>query len=209
MMRGVRIGLITLDMKLAAKIREASREYRVEVVHAADAESLPLDVDVVIASRSEELTVEGKKVVYCEDFESLDECMEWALELAIGELGRKIVIVAIDPGKSLGAAFLLDNFVLKTGKYGAVEELVKNVRGFLERHRDAEKKYVVLGAASSLSMIKTVMKKLEEAISGIGATIVVCDESFTSKGILPRIGDMSKDEYSALVLSLKSLLGLG
>jgi hypothetical protein len=210
-MRGrARIGLVTLDMKLAARLREISQEYCVELVHSIDAESLPLDIDVIIASRNEEMHVDGRRVVYCEDFESLDECLERALELSVSGLGRRMAIIAIDPSKSLGAAFLLDNFVLKTRKYGSFEELVNDVKRFLHRHRDAGRKYVVLGATTSMSNIKFLMRGLEEAISGAGATIVVCDESFTSRGVLPRMRmkGMSKDEYSALVLSLKSILGL-
>jgi hypothetical protein len=208
-MRGrARIGLVTLDMRLAARLREISQEYRVELVHSIDAESLPLDVDVIITSRSEEMHVDGRRVVYYEDFESLDECLERALELSIGGLGRRMAIVAIDPGKSLGAAFLLDNFVLKTRRYGSLEGLVNDVKRFLHRHQEAGRKYVVLGATTSISAVKLFMRNLEEAISGAGATIVVCDESFTSKGVLPRMSGMSKDEYSALVLSLKNILGL-
>ncbi|MEM2188117.1 MAG: hypothetical protein QXG35_02175 [Nitrososphaerota archaeon] len=209
-MRGrTRIGLLTLDMKLAAKLREISGEYGVEIMHSIDADQLPLDVDVVIASRNEGLSIDGRRVVYCEDFESLDECLERALEMAMGRPGRRMVIAAIDPGKSLGAAFLLDNFVLKTRRYGSLEELVSDVKRFLNRHREAERKYVVLGATTNINAIKSIMRKLEDAISGVGATIVVCDESFTTKGILPKMKGISRDEYSALVLSLKSILGLG
>ncbi|MEM1976541.1 MAG: hypothetical protein QXX29_01410 [Nitrososphaerota archaeon] len=209
-MRGrARIGLLTLDMKLAAKLREISGEYGVEIMHSIDADQLPLDVDVVIASRNEGLSIDGRRVVYCEDFESLDECLERALEMAMGRPGRRMVIAAIDPGKSLGAAFLLDNFVLKTRRYGSSEELVSDVKRFLNRHREAERKYVVLGSTTNINAIKSIMMKLEDAISGVGATIVVCDESFTTKGILPKMKGISRDEYSALVLSLKSILGLG
>lgn len=209
-MRGrVRIGLLTLDMKLAAKLREISMEYGVEIIHSIDAETLPLDVSVIIASRNEEVPINGRKIIYCEDFESLDECLERALELAVGGLGRRIAIVAIDPGKNLGAAFLLDNLVLKTRRYGSSEELVSDIKRFLNRHREAERKYVVLGATTNINTIKSFMERIEDAISGVGATIVVCDESFTTKGILPKMRGMSRDEYSALVLSLKSILGLG
>ncbi|MEM1655087.1 MAG: hypothetical protein QXU12_04905 [Nitrososphaerota archaeon] len=209
-MRGrARIGLLTLDMKLAAKLREISKEYGVEIIHSINADQLPLDVDVVIASRNEGLSIDGRRVVYCEDFESLDECLERALEVAMCRPGRGMVIVAIDPGKSLGAAFLLDNFVLKTRRYGSSEELVSDVKRFLSRHREAERKYVVLGATTNINAIKSIMRKLEDAISGVGATIMVCDESFTTKGILPKMKGISRDEYSALVLSLKSILGLG
>lgn len=209
-MRGrARIGLLTSDMKLAAKLREASREYGIEIIHSLDAESLPLDVDVIIASRNEGLPLGGRRVLYYEDFELLDECLECALELAVGGLGRRTVIVAVDPGKNLGAAFLLDNLVLKTKRYGSLEELVNEIKRFLNRHREAERRYIVLGATTSINTIKSLMRKLEDAISDVEATIVVCDESFTTKGILPKVKGMSKDEYSALVLYLKSILGLG
>lgn len=208
-MRGrVKIGLVTLDMKLAARLRELSREYGVELVHSIDAESLPLDVDVIIALRSEGMNVDGRRVVYCEDFGSLDECLERALELSMSGLGRRMAVVAIDPGKSPGAAFLLDNFLLKTKRYGSLDELVNDVKRFLHRHQDAGRRYVVLGATTNMSAVKSLMKSLEEAVSSVGATIVVCDESFTSRGILPKMRGMSRDEYSALMLSLKSVLGL-
>lgn len=209
MRRQARIGLLTSDMRLAAKLREISKEYCVEVIHSMNVESLPLDVDVIVASRNEGLSIDGRRVIYLENFKALDECLERALELAMGGLGRRMAVAAIDPGKNLGAAFLLDNFVLKTRRYRSFEELVDDVKRFLNRHRDAERKYVVLGATTNINVIKSFMRRLENAISGVGATIVICDESFTSKGFLPRIRGMSKDEYSALVLSLKSVLSLG
>jgi len=205
----VRVGLVTLDLRLAALVRKISHEYRLDVVHAASSEELPLDVEVVIAKRAEGLKIDRKKVLYWEDFGSMNELIECALELALTGLNYRMAVVAIDPGKSLGAAYLLDNRVVKTRTYGMIEELVEDVGRFLERHERAERKYVIVGAASGLELVKRILKRLERRLRGHDATIIVCDESFTSRGMLPKIKGMSKDEYSALILSLKNILRLG
>lgn len=209
MRRRIKVGLVTLDMRLAAEIKKVLQDYRVEVVHSADADSLPLDVDVVITSGKEGLAAPGRKVVYCDDFQSLEDCVERALELAIGGPGHRMAVVAIDPGKNLGAAYLLDSFILRTRRYGSVEDLARDIEVFLRRHKEVERKYVIVGAASSPAAVKPIMRALEKAISGLGATIVVYDESFTAKAPVPQVSGMSKDEYSALVLSLRSILALG
>ncbi|MCD6312916.1 MAG: hypothetical protein J7L79_03795 [Thaumarchaeota archaeon] len=205
----VRIGLVTLDLRLAALVRKVSRDYRLDVVHVASSDELPLDIEVVIAKRAEGLKIDRKKVLYQEDFNSMNELIEDALELAITGLNYRMAVVAIDPGKSLGAAYLLDSRVIKTKTYGMIEELIEDVKRFLERHERAERKYVVVGAASGFELVKQILKRLERRLRGLDATIIVCDESFTSKGILPKIKEMSKDEYSALILSLKNILRLG
>lgn len=205
----VKVGLVTLDLRLAALVRKASREYRLDVVHAASSEELPLDVEVVIAKRAEGLKIDHRKILYWEDFSSVDELIEYALELALTGLSYTMAVVAIDPGKRLGAAYLLDNRVVKTGAYGMIDELVEEVGRFLERHGRAERKYVIVGAASGFELVKQVLRKLEKRLRGCDATIIVCDESFTSRGMLPKIKGMSKDEYSALVLSLRNILRLG
>ena len=205
----VRVGLVTLDLRLAALVRKISHEYRLDVVHAASSEELPLDVEVVIAKRAEGFKIDRKKVLYWEDFGSVNELVERALELALTGLNYKLAVVAIDPGKSLGAAYLLDNLVIKTRTYGMMEQLVEDAGRFLERHERAERKYVIVGAASGFELVKQILKRLERRLRGRDATIIVCDESFTSRGMLPKVKGMSKDEYSALILSLKNILRLG
>lgn len=205
----VRVGLVTLDLRLATLVKKIAQEYRLDVVHTADSKDLPLDVEVVIAKRSERLEIDREKVLHLEDFNSVSELVEDALELALTGLNYRMAVVAIDPGKSLGAAYLLDNRIVKTKAYGVIEELVEDVKRFLEKHERAERKYVIVGAASGFDLVKQILRRLERRLRGHDATIIVCDESFTSRGMLPKVKGMSKDEYSALILSLKNILRLG
>ncbi len=203
-----RIGLVTLDLRLAAKVRRASKKYHADVIHVARAEELPLDVRVVIAKRDEGFKMIKGFVLYPEDFSSVEELVERAVEAAFTGLKYKMAVVAIDPGKNLGAAYLLDNIILKTKKYGSVDRLVEDVESFVKGHRKAERRYIIIGAASDFEAVKGILRKLEKRLRDCEATLMVCDESFTSKGFLPKLRGMSKDEYSALMLSLKNILRL-
>ena len=203
-----RIGLVTVDLRLASRVRRLISEYDVEFIHAADPSDLPLDVGALIAKRSEGLVDNRGKVLYLEDFNSIEELVERAVEFAITGSDYRVVAVAIDPGKSPGVAYLVDNKLLKTRRYGLIEDLVEDVGRFIERHSEARRKYVIIGSSTNFENVKEVLRRLEKKLRDQGVTIIVCDESFTSRGLLPKLKGMSKDEYSALILSLKNLIKL-
>ncbi len=203
-----KIGLITLDLRFSAMVRKIASELGARVIHVADSEALPLDIDVVIASRKENLRVDWEKVLYREDFDSVSDLVEKAVELSLVGSDYKTVMIAIDPGKNMGAVFMLDNKLIKTRRYGFAENLIEDVKKFVRAHENAERKYIVIGAATDFKMVKDIMLGLERALRGEDVTIIVSDESFTRKGLIPRAKGMSKDEYSALILSLKTLLNL-
>ena len=203
-----RIGLVTVDLRLASRVRRLIGEYDVELIHAADPSDLPLDVGALIAKRSESLVDNSGKVLYLEDFNSIEELVERAVEFAIMGPDYGMVAVAIDPGKSPGVAYLVDNKLLKTRRYGLIEDLVEDVGRFIERHSEARRKYVIIGSSTSFENVKEILKRLEKKLRDQSVTIIVCDESFTSRGLLPKLKGMSKDEYSALILSLKNLIKL-
>jgi len=203
-----RVGLVTLDLRFTFMVKKAAQEYHITVVHVVDSKELPLDIEVVIAKRSEGLVIDRGTILYMEDFSSVEELVERALEIALIGLKYKMAVAAIDPGKNLGAAYLLDNVILKTRKYGLVDDLVEDVEKFMRRHEEAERRYVIVGAASDFEIVKNILRKLESKLRGHETTIIVCDESFTSRGMIPKFKGMSKDEYSALILSLKNILRL-
>ena len=203
-----KIGLVTVDLRLASRVRRLISEYDVEFIHAADPSDLPLDVGALIAKRSEGLVDNRGKVLYLEDFNSIEELVERAVEFAITGSDYRMVAVAIDPGKSPGVAYLVDNKLLKTRRYGLIEDLVEDVGRFIERHSEARRKYVIIGSSTNFENVKEVLRRLEKKLRDQGVTIIVCDESFTSRSLLPKLKGMSKDEYSALILSLKNLIKL-
>jgi len=203
-----KIGLVTLDLRLASAIKRLASTYNVKVIHVADPRDLPLDVEVVITHRGEFPNLDRGKVLYREDFVSVEELVEKAIELTIVGSSYELVIIAIDPGKNMGAVYLLDGKVIKSRRYGHVEDLINDVKRFMNAHKDAERRYLLLGAASNLQMVKRILGELEKHLREEGVTIIVSDESFTRKGFVPKVKGMSKDEYSALILTLKNFLKL-
>ena len=159
-------------------------------------------------SRNERFEIDRGKILYKEDFDSVEALVEKAVELCLVGSSYRNAIAAVDPGKNMGVVFLIDNRVIKTGRYGLAEKLVEDISKFMKSHRDAERRYVIIGAASDFKIVKEILSKLEKALWGEEVTIIVSDESFTSKGFIPKLRDMSKDEYSALMLSIKNLLKL-
>jgi len=206
--RAAKIGLVTLDLRFSSKIREAASKFNAEVLHVADPSRLPLDVNVVITSREESFRISRGTVLYRENFDSVEDLVEKAVEASLVGSSYKNVVIAIDPGKSMGAVYLLDNKVIKSRRYGSVEVLTMDVKKFIKSHEDAEKKYIVIGAASEFRIVKEILSELERNLRGEEVTTIVSDESFTSKGLIPKVKGMSKDEYSALILSLKNLIRL-
>jgi len=203
-----RIGLVTLDMRFASAVKSVAADFGARVIHVSDPAELPLDVNVIISRRGEGFELTRGQALYMEDFDSVEELVERAVELYLVGSSYRTAIAAVDPGKNIGAVFLVDNKVVKTRRYGLAEDLVKDVERFMRSHRDAEKRYVVIGAASDIRIVDEILSSLERALSGEGVALIVSDESFTSKGVIPRLKSMSRDEYSALMLSIRNLLKL-
>ncbi|MCS7132593.1 MAG: hypothetical protein N3F65_03090 [Nitrososphaeria archaeon] len=199
---------MTLDLRLASAVKRVASTYNVEVVHAAEPMDLPLDIEVIVTHRNEFPKLDRGKVLYSEDFASVEELVEKAVELTVIGPKYKLAIAAVDPGKNMGAVYMLDGKIIKSRRYGLIEDLVDDVKRFIKMHGDAEKKYLLLGAASDLQVVKRALNEFEKHLRDEGVTIIVCDESFTGKGLIPKVKGMSKDEYAALILTLKNLLKL-
>ena len=203
------IGLVTLDMRFAGGVRKAASRLGARVLHASSTEELPLSIRVVVAKRSEGLELTGWKALYLEDYGSVDGLVERAVEMALGVESYRTAIVAVDPGKSIGAAYILDGKVVRTKRYGVEEGLVDDITHFLKTHSRAEKKYVLIGAASDPNVGGRIADKIRRAVYGErDVEVMLVDESSTSRGLLPKARGMSKDEYSALLLLIRNILKL-
>ena len=78
-----KIGLVTVDLRLASRVRRLISEYDADLIHVADPSNLPLDVGALIAKKSEGLVENSGKVLYLEDFDSIEELVERAVELCL------------------------------------------------------------------------------------------------------------------------------
>lgn len=202
------IGLVTLDLRLASAVKKIAPSYNVEVIHVVDPADLPLEIQVVISHRNELKKLDRGAVLYEEDFDSVDGLVEKAVELALVGPKYRLVVVAVDPGKNLGAIYLVDGKVIKSRRYGEIGNLIEDVKKFMRSHSDAERRCILLGATSEPQIVEKVLKEFERQLRGEDVAMVVVDESSTSKGLIPKLKGMSKDEYAALMLTLKNILKL-
>ena len=202
------IGLLTSDMRFGNMVKEIASTLGVRVKHVLSLDELPLSIRVVIAEKREGLDDRGRIILYREDYDSIEELVERASEIAVGELRYKLAAAAIDPGKSIGVAYVLNHRVIRTRRYGIVESLLDDLSRFMKTHSGAERKYVLIGATSNPENARAIARKIAKALYGRGVIVKLVDESNTSKGLIPRMRGMSKDEYSALMLSLRNILKL-
>ena len=207
-MERVRIGLITLDMRFARRVRRSAERIGVEVVHVSKIEELPLMIRAAVAKRGE-VKSSDPRILYLEDHESEDELVEKALEVSLGVKEYRVAAVAIDPGKNMGAAYIIDGRILRTKRYRLLESLILDVRRFLKSHSNAYSKYVLIGSTRGLDVSDKIMDEIQRQFYGEDVRVLRVDESGTSRGFLPREKGMSRDEYAALILILKNFFRLG
>jgi len=202
------IGLLTSDMRFGNMVKEIASALGVRVKHVLSLDELPLSIKVVITDERRRLDDQGKIILYKEDYDSIEELVERASEIAVGELRYRLAAAAIDPGKSVGVAYILDHRVIRTRRYGIIESLLDDLSRFMRTHSRAERKYVLIGATSNPENARAIAQKIGKALYGEGVIVKLVDESNTRRGLIPRMRGMSKDEYSALILSLRNILKL-
>ncbi len=204
------VGLVTLDMKFASLFREAVSKMGIKIIHALDIDELPLSVLVVVAKKSElQLENVKRRILYVEDYSSLEELIEKVLE-ALNEVeSYQNVLIAIDPGKTIGVAYLVNGKIIKTSKYFYEESMLEDIKTFLERHREAEEKIIVIGSTTTQEELSRFLQLMTKHFKGIeGLRVEVIDEFRTTRGVIPREKGLSKDEYSAIMLSLRKKMKL-
>jgi len=202
------IGLLASDMRFGNTVKEIASNLGVRVKHVLSLAELPLSIKVVIAEKREKLDAQGRIILYKEDYDSIEELVERASEIALGELRYRLAAAAIDPGKSVGVAYVLNHRVIRTKRYRIMESLLDDLSRFMKVHSRAERKYVLIGATSNPENARAIAQKVMKALYREGVIVKLVDESNTSRGLIPRMRGMSRDEYSALILSLRNILKL-
>ncbi|MEM1676445.1 MAG: hypothetical protein QW095_01165 [Nitrososphaerota archaeon] len=103
------VGLITTDMKIASMVREVASKMKLKVFHVLDVGELPIHVNILISTRSEKIeNIEGREIIYIDDYRDIEEAVEKAVEKLSGIGKYERVIVAIDPGKTIGVAYTVN-----------------------------------------------------------------------------------------------------
>ncbi|MEM4467320.1 MAG: hypothetical protein QW655_01885 [Nitrososphaerota archaeon] len=199
------VGLITTDMKIASMVREVASKMKLKVFHVLDVGELPIHVNILISTRSEKIeNIEGREIIYIDDYRDIEEAVEKAVEKLSGIEKYERVIVAIDPGKTIGVAYTVNGVVIKTCRYEDLGKMVIDLKDFLERHKDSYEKTVIIGSTSMIDEALKFMEIIREPLKDVvDVKIEIVDEAKTSRGLISREKEVSKDEYSAILLFLR------
>ncbi|MCL7389240.1 MAG: hypothetical protein LZ173_04805, partial [Thaumarchaeota archaeon] len=112
------VGLVTLDMKFASLFREAISKMGVKTIHTVSIDNLPLSVNVIVTKRSEfQVDAVNRRTLYLEDYRSMEELIERVLEVLNGVESYQNILIAIDPGKTIGVAYSVNDKIIRTSKY--------------------------------------------------------------------------------------------
>ncbi|MCS7146468.1 MAG: hypothetical protein RMJ28_00825 [Nitrososphaerota archaeon] len=127
------VAVIVRDNAKAVKVMNALRRLRVQPIWVTDVVSVPLTVKVAVASREEGLKPQGRfKTFYLEDYSSPD-CLALQLALSLSPPKPKSSLaVAIDPGRKLGVAYVVDGNVLETRAYADLSAFEDDCRKVVE-----------------------------------------------------------------------------
>ncbi|MCL7397276.1 MAG: hypothetical protein LZ167_07685 [Thaumarchaeota archaeon] len=199
------VGLVTLDMKFASLFREAISKMGVKTIHTVSIDNLPLSVNVIVTKRGEfQVDAVNRRTLYLEDYRSMEELIERVLEVLNGVESYQNILIAIDPGKTIGVAYSVNDKIIRTSKYFHEESMFEDVKAFLDRHREAEEKMILVGSTTTQEELSRFLEMLTKYLRSIeGLKIEVIDEFRTARGLIPREKGLSKDEYSAILLLLR------
>jgi len=130
---GISLGVVVARYVLAARVVEHARMMGFRVFWATRASELPITVRHVVMSRMNgEEAPEARRVHYIEDYPSI-ECL--LLHVIVEERGNarsRCLALSIDPGKSMGAAFFVDEALLATATYTSLDALIDDYRHLAE-----------------------------------------------------------------------------
>jgi len=110
--------VVLRDNSKAVKVVEALRGLGIEATWITEADSIPLSARVVVVSRSEEIEPPRFfKVLYIEDYPSLD-CLALQVAASLSPAPRPVSLsVAIDPAQRVGVAYVVDGILTLTRSY--------------------------------------------------------------------------------------------
>ncbi len=159
--RQLKIAVLTSDAKLARSVIEEAEGRGLKVDHVASLSEIPLAVKAVIVKRSEYKELEHWTPVYADEFNSATAIVDRAVEIAYSKKEVKQAVVAVDPGKTVGAAFLADNILLRMESFTDYNQLTESIVDFFKNHPNSEHLILVGSGAAEYreKLVSTLLSK--------------------------------------------------
>ncbi len=192
------VAVLLRDNAKALKVLEACRRIGIQALWVTALEEIPLTVKVAVASREEGLSLPSRlKTLYLEDYPS-PECI--ALQAA-SNLGPNrpptSLDIAIDPGRRLGVAYVVDGYVVKTHTYPSIEAFEEDCRMTVKCLGENRRLAFYIGYRPE-ALTHELVARLKKQYPT--ATIQVLPDDGTG----PEFKGLSPDEESALKIYFKA-----
>ncbi len=146
--RPLKIAVLTSDAKLARSVVEEAAGRGLKADHVASPSEIPLAAKVVIVKRGEYKGLEHWTPVYADEFNSATAIVDRAVEITYLKKEVKQAVVAVDPGKKVGAAFLADNLLLRMESFTDYRRLTSSIVDFFKNHPNS-KHLILVGSGAA------------------------------------------------------------
>lgn len=199
------IGIATKDLKIAKRISNELKKRGLKYIFLTPENDFPTYLKVLIYGyRNEFKRSSIKNVLFYEDYNSPSKIVDRAYEIALGKEKYSNVIVAIDPGNRIGAAFICDNLIIKTMLFHNIKNLLSEVDSFFKMHFNSKK--IILIGKGAYDIGNKIINEIDKKY-GKEVKLVIMNEEFSNKNIFDSNNKhISKDERSAISLAKKFLI---
>ncbi|MEM1922208.1 MAG: hypothetical protein QXO86_02490 [Nitrososphaerota archaeon] len=193
------VGALLSDNAIAAKLLELSKIYGVKVIWVAEPEKLPLTVQAVVSSRKEAVKAPPQlRTLYVEDYPSI-ECL--LLNLVAGTAPGKpksSLVVALNLGRAVGAAYAVDGYIVKTGRYNSLTSFESDCNDIISCIGEGRKIEFYIGYRPE-EIVQELASRLRKQYPGAKIMFI------PDVGGGPEFRELSPDEASALKIYLKAV----
>ncbi|HEC94737.1 MAG TPA: hypothetical protein ENI45_02085, partial [Thermoplasmatales archaeon] len=135
------IGVYTKNFSLYHDIIDAINDRGLEFVVLPKPDRVPSRVGVVITSSLEKGNIACKHVVAADNFRTVNNALDKALQILRGKERYKEIIIGVDPGEYPGVALLGDGEVIQTWCVSSPSAAVTLVEQIVHGY-DADKKII-------------------------------------------------------------------
>jgi len=199
------IGIATKDLKIAKKICNELKKRGLKYIFLTPENDFPTYLRVLIYGYRNEFKESSiKNILFYEDYDSPSKIVDRAYEIALGKEKYSNVVIAIDPGNRIGAAFICDNLIVKTMLFYNIKNLLNEIDSFFKMHFNS-KKIILIGKGAyeiGSKIINEINKKYGKEVK-----LITINEEFSNKNIFDSNNKyISKDERSAISLAKKFLI---
>ncbi|MEM2096123.1 MAG: hypothetical protein QXX19_07735 [Candidatus Caldarchaeum sp.] len=143
----IRLAVLTKDFKLAAQVVEEAVRRGLMADHVIDPSEIPLSAKAVVMKKGEFASVSRPPALYADDFVSTTSLVDRAVELAYSKNTVRNAVIAVDPGKTIGAAYMADELLLRTESYTDLHRFSQSVVEFFKTH-PTSRHTVLLGSGA-------------------------------------------------------------